>query len=99
MSSDSHSLCYGLVLKIHSVVEIQIQASFAIKIITVDGLYHEMKNSCPLYKSEHSSTDLQPCLQMSSNGLWHGLVLKVHIVVKIQIQASIATRTKTVDEL
>ena len=27
----SNSLCHGLVLKIHSVVEIQIQASFAVK--------------------------------------------------------------------
>ena len=41
MSLDS--LCHGLVSKIHSVVEIQIQASFAKKVKTVDGLYHAMK--------------------------------------------------------
>ena len=31
-------MAYGLVLKIHSVVEIQIQPSFAINMKTVDGL-------------------------------------------------------------
>ena len=40
---------------------------------------------CCLYKNEHSSTDLQPCLQMSSNSLCHGLVLKIYSVVEIQI--------------
>ena len=39
----SNSLCHGVVIEIHSVVEIQIKASFAIKIKAVDGLYHEMK--------------------------------------------------------
>ena len=39
----SNSLCHGLVLKIHSVEEIQIQASLAIKMKTEDGLQHEMK--------------------------------------------------------
>ena len=58
-----------------------------------------MENSYSLYEIEHSSTDLQPCLQMSSKILCHGLVLTIHIVVEIQIQASIAIRTKTVDEL
>ena len=47
------------------------------------------KNSCSLYEIELSSTDLQPCLQMSSNSLCHGLVLKIHSMVEIQIQASV----------
>ena len=34
----SNSFCHGLVLKIHSVVEIYIYALFAIKMKTVDGL-------------------------------------------------------------
>ena len=57
------------------------------------------KNSCSLYKSEHTSTDLQPCLQMSLNILCHGIVLTIHIVVEIQIQASFAIKMKTVDGL
>ena len=57
------------------------------------------KNSCSLYKIEHSSTDLQPCLRMSSNNLYHRLVLKIHSVVEKQIQASFTLRMKTVDEL
>ena len=36
------------------------------------------KNSCSLHKIVHSSTDHQPCLQMSSNSLCRGLVLKIH---------------------
>ena len=40
---------------------------------------------CCLYKIEHSSTDLQSCLQMSSNSLCHVLILKSHRVVEIQI--------------
>ena len=89
----SNNLCHGLVLKIHSVEEIQILASFAINIKTVDGLdTNPGKNSCSLYKIEHSSTDLQPCLQMSSNSSCHGLVLKIHGVVEIQIKASIAIK-------
>ena len=39
----SNSLCHGVVLKIHKVVEIEIKASFGIKMKTVDGLLHEMK--------------------------------------------------------
>ena len=57
------------------------------------------KNSRSLYKSEHSLTDPQPCLQMSSNSLCYGIVLKIHRVVEIQIQASFAIKTKTVDGL
>ena len=57
------------------------------------------KNFYFLYKIELSSTDLQPCLQMSSNNLCHGLVLKIHSVVEIQIQASFAMKVKTVDGL
>ena len=77
----ANSLCHGLVLRSHRVVEIQILASFAIKTKAVDLLSH----SCSLYKIKDSSTDLQPCLQMSSNNLCHGLVLKIHSVVEIQI--------------
>ena len=51
-----------------------------------------MKKSCSLYKIEHSSTDLQQCLQMSSDSLCHGLVLKIHSVVEIQIYASFAIK-------
>ena len=39
----SNNLSHGLVLKIHSVEEKQIQASFAIKMKTVDELLHELK--------------------------------------------------------
>ena len=52
---------------------------------TVDGLYHEMKNTCPLYKIEHTSTDPQPCLRKSSNSLCNGLVLRSHRAVEIEI--------------
>ena len=45
----SNSLCHGVVIEIHSVVEIQIKASFAIKVKAVDGLYHEMKKTLALY--------------------------------------------------
>ena len=58
-----------------------------------------MKNSCSLQKIVHSSTDLQPCLQMSSNSLCHGLVLKIDSVLEIQIYGSFAIKTKTVDGL
>ena len=57
------------------------------------------KNFYCLYEIEHSSTDLQPCLQMSSDNLCHDLVLKIHSVVEIQIQASFAMKVKTVDGL
>ena len=57
------------------------------------------KNFYCLYNIEHSSTDLQPCLQMSSNKLCHGLVLKIYSVVEIQIQASFAIKKKTADGL
>ena len=81
----SNGLCQGLVLKNPSVVEKQIEASFAIKMKTVDGLSHEMKKPCSSHKIEHSSTDLQPCLQMPSSSLCHDLVLKIHSVLEIQI--------------
>ena len=55
------------------------------KMKTVDELSHEMKKPCSLCKIEHSSADLQPCLQISSNSLCHGLVLKSDSVVEIQI--------------
>ena len=48
--------------------------------------------SCCLYKIENSSTDLQACLQILSNNLCNGLVLKIHSVVEIQIQASFAMK-------
>ena len=51
----------------------------------VDGLSHEMKKPCLLYKIEHSCTDLQRCLQISSNILCHVLVLKSHNVLEVQI--------------
>ena len=57
------------------------------------------KNLSSLYKSERKSTDLQPCLQMSSNSLCLGLVLKIHSVVEKQIYASFAIKMKTVDGL
>ena len=57
------------------------------------------KNSRSLHKINHSSTDLQPCLQMSSNSLCHRLVLKIHSKVETQIQASVAVKMKTVDGL
>ena len=57
------------------------------------------KNSCSLNEIDYSSSDLQPCLQMSSNNLCHGLDLKIHSVVEIQIQASFAIKKKTVDAL
>ena len=38
LEMSSNSWCHGLVLKIHSVAEIHIYASFAIKMKTVDGL-------------------------------------------------------------
>ena len=85
LQMSSISLCHGLVLKIHSVVELQIQATFAIKTKTIDGLSHEMKRPCSLYKNVHSSAYLQPCFQMSSNSLCHGLVLKIHSVAEKQI--------------
>ena len=47
-----------------------------------------MKNSYSLYKIEYPSTDLQQCFQMSSNNLCHGLVLKIHRVLEIQIDGS-----------
>ena len=50
------------------------------------------KNSCSLYEIEHSSTDLQPCLQIQSNNQRHALVLKIHSVVEIQIQPSFAKK-------
>ena len=59
----------------------------------------KLKHSCCLYKIENSSTDLQRCLQSSSNMLCYGLVLKIHSVLEIQIQASFAIKKKTVDEL
>ena len=40
---------------------------------------------CSLYTIEHSSTDLQPCLQMSSKSLCHGLALRSHRVVETQV--------------
>ena len=43
------------------------------------------EKNCSLCKIEHSSTDLQTGLQMSSNSLCHDLVLKSHKVVEIQI--------------
>ena len=44
------------------------------------------ENTLAVYKKiEQSSTDIQPCLQMSSNSSCHGLVLKIHSVVEIQI--------------
>ena len=43
--------------------------------------------------------DLQPCLQMTQYYFCHGVVLKIHSVVEIQIQASFATKMKTVDGL
>ena len=43
------------------------------------------KISCSLYKPEHSSTDLQPCFQMSLGSLYLLLVLIIHRVVGIQI--------------
>ena len=52
---------------------------------TVDGLLNEMKKPCTLYNIVHSSTDPQPRLQMSSNSLCQGLVLKVPSVVEKQI--------------
>ena len=58
-----------------------------------------MKNSCSLYEIEQSSTDIQPCLYMSSNDLCHGLVLKTHSVVELQIQASFAIKKKKIDRL
>ena len=58
--------------------------------------YHQkvcvMVYSCSLHKIEHSSTDLQPCLQISSKSLCHGLVLKIHSAVKTQIQESFAIK-------
>ena len=58
-----------------------------------------MKKPCSLYKIEHSSTDPQPRLRMSSNSLCHGLVSKILSVVEIQIQASFAIKMKKVDGL
>ena len=52
----------------------------------VDGLYFDMKKTLAFFnKIEHSSTDPQPRLQMSSNILCHGSVLKIHSVVEIQV--------------
>ena len=51
-----------------------------------------------LNQFEHSSTDLRPGLQMSSIVLCHGLVLRSHRVVEIQIKASPAIKKKTGDE-
>ena len=45
---------------------------------------------------EHSSSDLQPCLQIASNSLRHGLVLKSLSVVEI---ASFEIKMKQVDGL
>ena len=55
------------------------------KMKTVDGLYHEKKIPCSLYKNEHSSTNLPPCLQMSSISLRHFLVLNSHRVVDMRL--------------
>ena len=38
--------------------------------------------------------DLQSCLQISSNNLCHGLVLKIHSVVEIQIRSSFANKNE-----
>ena len=107
LQMSSNSLCHALVLKIHSVVEIQKNRarvfpfcvtvhllfsflmqktlkSFALKRKQEMDCNTKCKNSCSLYKNEHSSTDLQPCLQMSSNYLCHGLVLKIYSVAEIQ---------------
>ena len=82
MSSDS--LCHGLVLNIHSVTKIQIQASFAIKMKTVDGLQHEMKK-LSLFKQNFTLINRSSTVsQMSSNSLCHGLALKIHVVEQIQ---------------
>ena len=43
------------------------------------------KKPCSLNKFEQSPADLQPGLQVSSNSLCHGLVLKNHKMVEIQI--------------
>ena len=58
-----------------------------------------MKQPCSLYKIEHSTTDLQPCLQVSSNSVCRGLVLKSRSVVEKKIYASLAIKIKTVDGL
>ena len=58
-----------------------------------------MKKLSPFKKNEHLSTDVQPSLQMSSINLCHGLVLKSHSVVEIQIKASFAIKMRTVDGL
>ena len=48
-------------------------------------LVTQNQKPCSLYEIEHSSKDLQPCLQMSTNSLCHVLVLKNHRVIEIQI--------------
>ena len=62
------------------------------KIICSRWTVKRNKKSCFLNKVEHSSTGLQPGLQISSNSLCHVLVLKSHRVVEIQIQASLAKK-------
>ena len=72
---------------------------FISKIICSRWTVKRNKKPCSLFKLEHSSTGLQQGLQISSNSLCHGLVLKSHRVVEIQIQASLAKKMKTVDGL
>ena len=100
----SNNLCHCLDLKIHSVVEIQIQAYFAISNKKENSRWtvtRNEKNSCFFIEMKTNQRIFNRVFRIHQIicGTAYGLVLKIHSVVEIQIPPSFAIKMKTVDGL